>query len=100
MRTTGPVKLLGVLLRTPDRRQGEFDKSPQAIWSPAGRAERERGQGAVGPAAIRPGAQLNQKFSTVAALVLSNIPGGLQYFHRSGVAFETAVGRIMIGRSQ
>jgi hypothetical protein len=47
-------------VRTPDRQHGEFDKSPQAIWSPAGRAERERGQGAAGPAAIRPGALFNQ----------------------------------------
>jgi hypothetical protein len=46
-----------VAIRTADRQQTEFDKSPQAIWSPAGRAERERGQGAVGPAAISPGAQ-------------------------------------------
>jgi len=46
-------------IRTADRQQDEFDKSPQAIWSPAGRAERRRGQGAAGPAAIRPGCALN-----------------------------------------
>jgi hypothetical protein len=37
LRTFGGYLPFDVLVRTPDRQQAEFDKSPQAIWSPAGR---------------------------------------------------------------
>jgi hypothetical protein len=70
---------VGVLVRTPDRQQTEFDDSAaERRWrSPRGRAERQRGQGAEGPEAISPGAHFNQYLSNLAAAPAgppSNIP--------------------------
>jgi hypothetical protein len=52
----------GVLVRTPDIGQAEFDDSAaKRRWrSPKGRAERQRGQGADGPGAISLGAPIFQ----------------------------------------
>jgi hypothetical protein len=36
---------VSAVIRIADRQQDEFDKSPQAIWSPAGRAERSEAKG-------------------------------------------------------
>ncbi len=82
-----------VSIRTPDIKQAEFDKSPQAIWSPGAQrpgsrseAEAERGP----PRAISPGAPIFQNAISHLALQLSSSlapkPGGCGSFAGLGVA--------------
>jgi hypothetical protein len=61
-RTINRHVLFVALSRTPDIKHAEFDDSAaKRRWrSPIGRAERQRGQGAEGPAAISPGAHFTQ----------------------------------------